>query len=196
VKLLLIRHPKPDVPTGLCYGATDVPLPDGWQEQSLILQSYLDDRFAHNKVAFYHSPLSRAAELSQLLSRDTSSCVDALKELDFGEWENQFWNMIPKEAIDSWMEDLVQSAPYRGESLQSLANRVAGWWQSVQDKELDACVAVTHSGVIKVLVSLLCQWPLAQCHRIDVGFNSVTELTIRGEFITLNRLGAGDWVPR
>jgi len=40
----------------------------------------------------------------------------------------------------------------------------------------------------------LCQWPLSQAHRIDVGFTSVTELYIQDDYISLKRLGAGDWV--
>ena len=196
MKLLLIRHPRPDVPKGLCYGATDVPLLDDWQANAMVLKEHLDGYLADQNVVYYHSPLSRAAKLGDLLSQGVSRDVDALQELHFGEWENQTWQTIPKSAIDLWVEDIVQSAPYKGESLQDVADRVWHWWQSVKDNEMEACVVVAHSGVIKVFVSLLCQWPLAQCHRIDVGFTSVTELHIQGEFITLKRLGAGDWVHR
>lgn len=192
MKLYLIRHPKPDIKQGLCYGQADVPLLDGWQAQARLLRRYLDT--LQGSVAFYHSPISRAAELAGLVSQNTSQPQNALKELDFGLWENLLWEDIPKESIDLWFEDIVDTAPYQGESLQVLADRVWCWWSSIKRCNTEHLVVVTHSGVIKVLVSLLCQWPLAQSHRIDVGFMSVTELFIQDEYISLKRLGAGDWV--
>ncbi len=200
MKLFLIRHPKPEVTKGLCYGQLDVPLMTDWQQsaeplkQQLIQYISSSTKTSQARCAYYHSPLSRAALLAEYLSDGRSHSVDALKELDFGKWEGRCWEDIPKTEIDLWMQDIVLTAPYEGESLQDLAERLWQWWSQLAHDELDACVLVAHAGVIKVLVSLLCQWPLAQCHRIDVGFCSVTELQIMGDFIQLKRLGAGDWV--
>ncbi|MBJ7539704.1 histidine phosphatase family protein [Marinomonas transparens] len=194
MKLYLVRHPKPDVIKGLCYGDRDVPLADGWQVPAQSLKKALSKDGDGASMTYYHSPLSRAAQLAEFISDGQSVVVDALTELDFGEWEGLCWQDIPKQEIDLWMEDIVHSAPYHGESLQVVADRVWQWWLSIKDNPTEACVVVAHSGVIKVFVSLLCQWPLAQCHRIDVGFNSLTELYVQGDFVTLKRLGAGDWV--
>jgi alpha-ribazole phosphatase len=198
MKLFLVRHPKPDVIQGLCYGDMDVPLADGWEEGAKSLKKALT---ASSKMSFkdashvcYHSPLSRAAKLADFISDGDSIAVDALKELDFGDWEGHCWKDIPRQEIDLWAADIVNAAPYNGESLQIVANRVWSWWLSVKDNPVDTFVLVAHSGVIKVLVSLLCQWPLAQAHRIDVGFTSITEFSVQGDYVTLKRLGAGDWV--
>lgn len=194
MKLFLIRHPRPDVTSGLCYGDMDVPLLDGWQVGAESLKSALSLDFKQPSDRCFHSPLSRAALLGEYLSDGDSQSVAALKELDFGDWEGMCWQDIPRQEIDKWANDIVHSAPYNGESLQVVADRVWQWWLSIKDAPMKNCVVVAHSGVIKVLVSLLCQWPLAQCHRIDVGFTSLTEFSIQGEFVTLKRLGAGDWV--
>jgi alpha-ribazole phosphatase len=194
MKLFLVRHPKPDVPQGLCYGDMDVPLLDGWESDAQALKNALSESFSSDSVACYHSPLIRAVKLAEFISDGHSESVDALKELDFGDWEGLCWKDISRDEIDLWANDIVNATPYNGESLQVVADRVWQWWLSVKDTSVDSCVLVAHSGVIKVLVSLLCQWPLSQCHRIDVGFTSLTELSIQGDFVTLKRLGSGDWV--
>ncbi|MDB4837982.1 histidine phosphatase family protein [Marinomonas sp.] len=193
MKLLLIRHPKPNVIKGLCYGQKDVPLVEHWQRTAKPLKEALLDQLKGSTV-FYHSPLSRAALLADYLSDEQSLSVEALKELDFADWEGLNWLDIPKQDIDSWADDIVNGTPHNGESLQALADRVWRWWLSVKDSPVENCILVTHSGVIKVLVSLLCRWPLEECHRIDVGFCSVTELSIQQNAVMLKRLGAGDWV--
>lgn len=194
MNLYLIRHPKPDVEKGLCYGQTDVPLAANWQVKAQHLKAHLNERTKGESVAYYHSPLTRAAELARALGGYKSRSVNELKELDFGEWENRSWQTISRESVDAWLADLCHATPYNGESLQQLADRVFAWWQSIQTEQVEHRVIVTHSGVIKVLVSLLCQWPLAQSYRIDVDFMSVTEILIQGDYISLKRLGAGDWV--
>ena len=194
MRLFLVRHPRPDVKKGLCYGDMDVPLVTGWEESANALIKSLPLDFSEASNVCYHSPLIRAAELADYISKGRSQAVSALKELDFGDWEGLCWQDIPKQEIDDWMEDIVNGAPYNGESLQVVADRVWSWWLSVKDDPVDTCVLVAHAGVIKVLVSLLCQWPLTQAHRIDVGFTSLTEFMVEGDYVTLKRLGAGDWV--
>ncbi|MGO2355249.1 MAG: histidine phosphatase family protein [Marinomonas foliarum] len=194
MKLYLIRHPRPEVEKGLCYGDMDVPLADGWEKGAKALKNALSIDFDGEANVCFHSPLTRAAQLAEHISDGRSHVASALKELDFGDWEGRRWQDIPKQEIDLWAEDIVHASPYRGESLQVVADRVWQWWLSVKDAPMENCVLVAHSGVIKVFVSMLCQWPLDQCHRIDVGFSSVTELSVQGDFVMLKRLGAGDWV--
>jgi len=194
VKLFLVRHPKPDVKKGLCYGDMDVPLASGWEGGAEALKKSLSLSFDSISSVCYHSPLSRAARLADFVADGCSQSVEALKELDFGDWEGLCWQDIPKSEIDLWADDIVHSAPYHGESLNVVADRVWQWWLSVKETSSENVVVIAHSGVIKVFISLLCQWPLAQCHRIDVGFSSVTEFSIQGDFVVLKRLGAGDWV--
>ena len=193
MKLYLVRHPRPDVIPGLCYGDQDVPLLEGWQQGAQALKQALALEYDQDKVRCYHSPLSRAALLAEYLSEGKSHSIAALKELGFGRWEGLTWSDIPRQQMDIWADDIVNANPYNGESLQQVADRVWHWWSSIKDEDMEACVLVAHSGVIKVLVSLLCEWPLDKCFRIDVGFTSVTEFDIQGDWRVLKRLGAGDW---
>ena len=198
MKLYLIRHPQPDIEKGLCYGAMDLDLAPLWEEDAEQLVSWLFSRIKGSCVS-YHSPLQRASKLAYFLNPESNS-VEALKELDLGLWEGRLWSQISRQEIDAWSQDIVHSAPYQGESLDQVKQRVMGWWQQLmtqyqeQDGKSDNVVIVAHSGVIKVLVSQLCGWPLAQSYLINPGMLSVTELSISGDYVQLNRLGAGDWL--
>lgn len=192
MKLLLIRHPKPEVAPGLCYGQTDVPLAAHWQQDVVALQAWLAHYFPDKSWQFYHSPLQRTRLLAQALA-PTSTPVDALKEVDFGTWENRLWSDIPKIEIDAWLAELTNSAPYQGESLMQLLTRLMTWFEAIRQADQDT-VLVTHSGVIKVLLAALCDIPLAQCFRFNPSYSSITELDIGEGYAMLNRLGAGDWV--
>lgn len=192
MKLLLLRHPEPDVKKGLCYGQTDVPIVANWQQDAEAIQTWLACYFPDKAWRFYHSPLQRTRLLAQALE-PRSTAVDALKEVDFGCWENRLWSDIPKAEIDDWLEDLVDASPYHGESLAQLLGRVMTWFETIKQADQDT-VLVTHSGVIRVLLAALCDMPLAQCFRFNPSYSSITELDIGEGYAMLNRLGAGDWL--
>ena len=192
MKLFLIRHPQPQVAKGSCYGVTDVAILPNWQAQGAQIKNWLA-RHLQGAVCYQHSPLSRAPLLANYLNAQSTS-DERLQELNFGHWEGLLWQDIDKASIDDWCEDIVNNTPYGGESLGQMSHRVQSWWQSLDHDAWDNVVITTHSGVIKVLVSLLCGWPLQQAHTINVGFCSITELTITGDYVSLHRLGAGDWV--
>ncbi|RDL43985.1 phosphoglycerate mutase [Marinomonas piezotolerans] len=191
MKLLLIRHPKPDVPLGLCYGQTDVPLVEDWFADAKAISSCLATQYADVQWQFFHSPLSRTALLAKAIAPH-SDAVDAIKEIDFGEWESRLWQDIPKAEIDQWGADLAHAAPYDGESLTALTKRVMGWLEGVIATDQDT-VLVTHSGVIKVLVAELCGIPLTHCHCFNPSYSTITELELGPGYAVLQRLGAGDW---
>ncbi|RYZ48726.1 MAG: hypothetical protein EOP07_25445, partial [Proteobacteria bacterium] len=76
--LILIRHTRPDIPEGLCYGRTDVP----------YILSEFEDWVRHEpwpeKIHAYSSPLRRCLDLANK-AMPTAVCVDErLIELDFG----------------------------------------------------------------------------------------------------------------
>ncbi|WP_191602768.1 histidine phosphatase family protein [Marinomonas algicola] len=198
MRLFLIRHPKPNVATGTCYGQTDLDLAEGWEIQAEALKNWLSNRL-QGQTCFQHSPLKRASSLGDYL-HNQSSIEHELVELNFADWEGLLWKDIPHNQIEAWGSDLEFSAPFNGESLNELRQRLSVWWTHQQNQSFDNLVVVTHSGVIKVLVSMLCGWPMNKSYLIDVGFCSVTELSIqRGSsaqdaYIMLKRLGAGDWV--
>ena len=80
-----IRHTSVDVPSGICYGKTDVPLASTFRsELESIREKLTDDTFN----AVFSSPLSRCTKLAKELFPERQIWIDQrLIELDFGIWE-------------------------------------------------------------------------------------------------------------
>jgi alpha-ribazole phosphatase len=77
----------------------------------------------------FTSPLQRSAAVGGWLRRwGWQHTIDpALAELDFGTWDGRAWTDIPQAGVDAWCADFLHHAPGRGESVQRLFDRVAGW---------------------------------------------------------------------
>lgn len=152
-RLYLIRHARPAVSNGTCYGSTDLPVDETHQEQVLThLLSVLPAR-----APVFCSPLRRCRGLAAGLARvlaDGESLVDArLAEMDFGAWEMQAWDVIPRPEIDAWAADLPAYRPGGGESLLEVAGRVRSFYDDLRKGRHEHAVIVAHAGTIRLLLA-------------------------------------------
>ena len=114
MELYLIRHPRPDVAPGTCYGQTDLGLAESPRVVAERLRPLLPADYA-----LYTSPLRRARLLAEALG---SPQVDArLQEIHFGEWEGRSFDEIGKAALDAWSAAPLDFAPPGGESPRQMA---------------------------------------------------------------------------
>ena len=139
--LHLIRHPRPLIAPGICYGALDVPA-----EDPLALATALQAELPPG-LPLWSSPLQRCRGLAAALHRQPLF-DDRLRELDFGAWEGRPWDEIPRTELDAWAADVAGYAPPGGESPRQLQERVLAFVAALQVAE---AVLVTHAGVIRVL---------------------------------------------
>lgn len=167
MKLWLARHAQPRVEAGICYGATDMAADvDATQQAALALARVLPPG-----VRLVSSPLQRCRQLTQalrLLRPDLTDSTDArLAEMDFGCWEGQRWDAIPKADIDRWTADFGRHRFGGRMSVHEFMARVALAWDQAQQAGQDT-VWVTHAGVIRAAtllsqnvrqVDLATQWP-------------------------------------
>jgi len=152
VATYLIRHTTPQVAPGTCYGQTDLPLADTFEAEGAALKAQVPP--APRLV--YSSPLSRCRRLAAYLWPGAAiTTADALKELDFGDWENRPWAEL--EGLEAWMNDFVERKTPHGESYRDLHRRVTQWWL---ETATDGCVIVTHASVIRSLLCHLYGTPL------------------------------------
>lgn len=146
MQLYLIRHPRPQVRAGICYGQTDLSLAEDVVISADLLRADLPV-----DVPCFTSPLQRCRLLAEALYE--APVADArLMEMHFGQWEMQAWDDIPRDALDAWAADPLGFAPPDGESANALRVRVLGFLTQYQ--HLPALVLVTHGGVIKLLAGL------------------------------------------
>lgn len=171
MQVYLIRHPKPDVPAGVCYGQSDVPLAESPADVAARLRPLLPTHFA-----LYASPLQRARRLAEALG---TPVVDTrLQELSFGEWELRRFDDIGVTLWGEWERDPLNFRAPGGESLAELGARMTAWWQEVWTTGAESVVVVAHGGPLRAWLGERLGMPPArwaalafecgQCTRVDV----------------------------
>jgi alpha-ribazole phosphatase len=148
MQLFLIRHPQPEIATGICYGQTDIAVSDA-NQQSVFAQLRMT---LPADIAIFSSPLQRCAKLAQLLH--PLPILDArLMEMHFGHWEMQSWDVIERSEIDAWAADVVAYAPGGGETVVAMAARVIDFLQNLAGKNLHDAAIVAHAGSLGLIMA-------------------------------------------
>lgn len=155
MQLILVRHPRPLVATGVCYGSTDL---DVAAEQIDTVANALAAELAGPLSAgapVYSSPLRRCASLAAKVAGPAVIHDPRLVEMHFGAWEMQPWDDIPRAAIDSWAADMTRYRPGGGESVLQMAARVAAFHADMRRLALRQPVAIVicHAGTMRLLAA-------------------------------------------
>lgn len=101
--------------------------------------------------ALVSSPLGRCRALAERIGSafHLQPAYDRrLQELDFGTWEGQNWNDIPRTELDAWAADFLHARPHGGESVHAFVARVHEVLAELR-KDCISRLVVTHAGVIK-----------------------------------------------
>ncbi|MBS0339870.1 MAG: histidine phosphatase family protein [Proteobacteria bacterium] len=153
-RLWLLRHGPVECAEGLCYGACDV---HGVEAASRDIAQRVASQLPVG-VEFFASPLSRCAQLALALEvrrPDLQAQFDTrIAEMDFGTWEGQAWNDIPRAEFDGWLADFAEARPGgTGESTSTFMSRVGDAYDSWRASGRDAAW-VTHAGVMRAVLLL------------------------------------------
>jgi alpha-ribazole phosphatase len=151
VKLYLVRHPKPDIAQGLCYGASDVPVPE--QELARV-HAMLRNAGLPGNLPVYASPLQRCALLARRMQPALLHFDARLAEMDFGQWEMRAWDAIPRHEVDAWAADLLHYRPGGAECVLDVARRVSTFVDELRQAGHAQALLVCHAGTIRLLSAM------------------------------------------
>ena len=156
MRLWLLRHAAVLLPAGLCYGASDVPADAGRTREAAQAFSSLPPP----GTPVWVSGLVRAQQMAAALQAERPDLGAArmdtrLNEMDFGRWELQRWDSMPRSAFDAWMADFAQHRFGGAESTQMLLERVAAALGDLRPASSRDVVWVTHAGVIRAVQHIL-----------------------------------------
>lgn len=175
MKLWLVRHARPLVEPGICYGATDVVA-----DPAATLQAASDlAAWLPAALPVRCSPLQRCTALAralQALRPDLAWQADRrLVEMNFGSWEGWRWDDIAQDRFKPWMAAFNDYRFGGSESVGELMARVASLRVDAGGDAAQEQVWITHAGVIRA-ASLLARgltrvdragdWP---CEVVDFG---------------------------
>jgi alpha-ribazole phosphatase len=157
------------MPSGICYGNSDVLLADTFSEELLTIQSKLRGiQFAKT----YCSPLQRCMILANELSENV--IVDErIREFNFGEWEQMAWDDIY--SLDEgkrWFNDYVNTPCPQGESFTMTVHRVRQFIDSLP-KDDENILIVTHAGIIRVMLVLLENYTVSEAFDRKIGYGEI-----------------------
>ncbi|HEX8988769.1 MAG TPA: histidine phosphatase family protein [Rhodocyclaceae bacterium] len=167
MRLFLIRHPRPAVEQGICYGQSDV----GIAEDAAAVAARVKPLLPAS-AAFYSSPLTRCRLLAEAL-HPAPRFDHRLRELDFGGWEMRSWDDIGRDAVDAWAADPLHYAEHGGESIAMLRRRAAACAREIAERH-DEAVLVIHAGVMKALAVELLGLPDPAWFSTSFAFGTAT----------------------
>lgn len=150
MSVILVRHTRPAVPAGVCYGVTDLDLAPSFDEEAAAIVATLP-----RTERLVSSPLRRCRRLAEWIgaARGLVPVFDErLREFDFGTWEGVPWDSIPGTELDAWAADFFHARPHGGESVQMLRERVGTAIADYRRSGVSHAV-VTHAGVIKAALA-------------------------------------------
>jgi len=176
VDLYLIRHARPDVAEGLCYGRSDVGLPAGAVPPLGTRLLPLLPAGARVMSAAAIRCTLLAEHLGAALG--TKPGIDArLDELDFGLWEGMPWADIPRVQTDVWARDVWNNAPPKGETYAALHARVAAAWESLLASGPAAAVIVGSIGPLRSLITIVLELPVDAFLRFNLDHGGISKLS-------------------
>lgn len=191
--LVLIRHARPDVAPGVCYGRSDLPLVQPMSPAPEAIVAVCGPAVPARVIT---SPLRRArdtaARLAGLLeARVAPEGDERLQELDFGDWEGMAWDDVPRAQVGLWAADLMHARPHGGESAAHAMSRVIAWADALPDDSHDCIWAVAHAGPLRMLAAHWLGVPLAVTVGWELGFGATCGFRLRPgrvEMLWWNRL--------
>lgn len=175
----LVRHARPLIASGICYGVTDIQA----DAQDTAALAHLLAEQVPVRARMRSSPLRRCSALAEAVCRlrpDLQWQTDArIAEMDFGCWEGVAWADIPRHELDRWSREFATLQFGGVESAQQMLDRVRAAW--TETRCLPGCsVWLTHAGVIRCAgllaqgrssITSAAQWPTG-----PIGYGSVTRL--------------------
>ncbi len=189
-RLLLVRHGQTpmSIDDAFC-GVTEVPLAPIGHRQAHALAERL--RSQHVAV-LYCSPQRRALEtaapLAAALGREIQT-LDALREMDFGLWENRPRAELLREypqLVTAWERGIWMGNPPGGETRQGVIARVVPCVIELLNKHAGQTILlVSHRTTLRLLTGHMLDMALSSSRRMQVSPTSLTELHVRGDQVEI-----------
>lgn len=170
--LRLIRHTRPHVEPGICYGQSDLDVCESFEEEVLEVLRNLPTTVE----LVYASPLKRCSALATKIAEARNLPLvfdERLKELNFGEWEMKNWNEIPSDELKIWMDSFVSERCPGGESYMDLQQRVHEFFTEVKARPHQHIAIITHAGVIKLLHAIVLELEALQAMKMKIGYGEI-----------------------
>lgn len=172
--LYLIRHTRPEVAPGVCYGRLDLDVAASFTQEAQRVLCWLPPL-----ELVFTSPLLRSRRLGTHLASQQHCELrsdERLMEKHFGAWEGRMWDDIARDEIDAWAADVLGYAPPGGESARQLLLRAGSFLADLAQLPQRHIAIVAHGGSIRAMLALLADIPLTQTLDWRITYGTVISL--------------------
>jgi alpha-ribazole phosphatase len=170
----LLRHTKPEIEAGICYGQSDIGLSKSFSDEQTAIKERL------STIAFdsiFSSPLKRCVQLAEAICPDNMNIIidNRLMEMNFGTWEMKNWQEISNSSeAQNWFNDYINVKCPGGESFKDLHIRVKGFLDMLKNqKQFQQPLIVTHAGVIRAMYCIIEAAGFKESFRLNVDFGEL-----------------------
>jgi len=184
-QLALIRHGEVEAAYQRVFGGRiDMNLSPRGQEQAGALARW-HARQPLNAV--YASPMKRVQQTLAPFAgnngwADRVVVLRDLREIDFGDWTGLTWEAVSEKfgvSAFQWLTQLERGGIANAENAQSYRNRIEPCVRDIVQKHPGQNVAVfCHGGVIRMILAILLDLPLAKMAGFEIDYASVTNVAI------------------
>jgi len=177
MEIYLIRHTKPLVEKGICYGQSDIDVRNTFDIEAEKLIQWLPQELD----ILYSSPLLRCIKLSEkiqesFINKPKIIHDKRLIEMNFGDWELKKWDELDRKLSEQWIENILVQPTPNGESFYDLNLRVTHFINDILNKKIKKAGVVTHAGVIRCFISRFKNISLIETLKLTIDFASLTIL--------------------
>ncbi len=168
MEITLIRHTRVAVEGGTCYGWSDVPVADTFEQEAEVVRQHL------NGIVFdaaYTSPLSRARKLAAFCGFPDAIPDPRLREMNMGDWEMCRYDEIADPALQRWYDDYLHLPATGGESFPILCDRVGEFLDELSTTPHQRVAVFSHAGVLVAAGIWAGLWTPEEAfsHQVDYG---------------------------
>lgn len=176
MEIIMIRHTRVGVEKGICYGWSDVPVADTFEEEAAVTKAAIEQYGQFDIV--YSSPLTRARKLAAYCGYASPVIDNRLKEINMGDWEMCRFDSIKDKRLNEWYDDYLHTAPTNGESFPMLYDRVASFLDELRDKPYGKVAIFAHGGVLMCAGIYGKLFQKEDCFSHLVGYGGIQRITI------------------
>jgi alpha-ribazole phosphatase len=194
-RIWLIRHGQPEpAAQGRCYGKSDYGLSVEGIGEIQAATTLLDGEVLS---AIYASPRARTMESARILADARSmtvEAIDALAEIDFGDFEGRTYDEIAERHADldrTWMEHPTKIQFPNGESFDDMWERVTKAIEALLARHAGQTIAVvTHGGVNRIALAWAMGLPRENVFRLGQRYAAVNAIQWFGDYPSVELLNA------
>jgi len=161
-------------------GRLDMELSERGQQQAALLARYLQEKPLH---ALYASPMKRVLQTLRPLHVNGTPqpiILPELREVDFGDWTGLAWDEVQTKFGVSpfqWLDLLESAGIPNAECAQSLRSRLAPRLNRILRQHEGQHIGVAcHGGVIRMILSILLDWPFSRFALFEIEYASITQI--------------------